>query len=124
LQVAPWEGIASGATLGELGRYIRRAWCPVRGEGGSFLSDRRIAFGWGEKTMIEQVLGSPYVDRGKLLQFLKERFGSDNYSVRVSLWKNERVERADGEQLRLNVWTIFVPEALTQVIGRRRRKHI
>jgi hypothetical protein len=35
--------------------------------------------------MIKQVLETPFVHRGKLVEFLTKRFGEGNYEVHVSL---------------------------------------
>lgn len=49
-------------------------------------------------TLYPVVLPHPYVDRTRLLRKLRSRFGEDRFRV----------------QLRLNQWTIFIPEALSE----------
>src|SRR5271167_1145701 len=64
------------------------------------------------------LIPTPYVDRRKLLEKLKHRFGTDgegnnNFRVQVRKRMPSRIslsQTIDRSQLRLNRWTIFIPE--------------
>jgi hypothetical protein len=67
-------------------------------------------------TLYPVVLPHPYVDRTRLLRKLRSRFGEDKFRVQVfeTGYKASSYQTINTSKLRLNQWTIFVPEALSE----------
>ena len=64
----------------------------------------------------KQVLPTSWVDRKRLLQILRHRFGDNNFRVQVSQLKvASQSLNAYTQQLRLNKWTVFAPDTLNEV---------
>jgi len=76
-----------------------------------------------DSSLIPQPLPTPYVDRSRLLRKLRQRFGTNsegNYNFKVQVSNSHSSCLAFSSlnlppQLRLNHWTVFVPETLTDV---------